>query len=105
MVPYQKSIVGCFTSIFVLMQVLSNAHAWSHHDDFHCLAKNEYHFHQHEHSCTLCDYAVQVIDSAKFEEISIQSPFAFNRHTICALPEGFRQHLNYTFPERGPPLV
>lgn len=42
--------------IITIPILIQSIHEYQHHDEEHCLEKNEQHFHVAEHHCSICDY-------------------------------------------------
>jgi hypothetical protein len=97
-----------YLSIFFLFLLLfplaeKSIHGLEHQKDIHCTAI-EKHFHEQEHSCSICDFTL--IDSNVFPEKQVAFLIAIQNFSF--LP--FSQKLNIpheysNLPSRGPPTI
>jgi hypothetical protein len=55
---FKKLFAIFFLLVLFFPLVEKSFHELNHLDDFHCTDKSVLHFHQSEHSCSLCDYQV-----------------------------------------------
>jgi hypothetical protein len=90
--------------LFLFPQLEKGIHDWHHGNDNHCKTKQEYHFHEEEHSCSLCDYSIPLIKNSIIEQ--------FNIITRVYTPYNFTYTEHFTFsdtgtllPPRAPPTV
>lgn len=100
---FKKYLSILFLLIFLFPIVEKQIHEFEHRDDVHCSAADK-HFHELEHSCSLCDQTI--IDSTyplatDFQLIISFQPFLFHPfvESIHA-PDAF-QYL----PARAPPIA
>jgi hypothetical protein len=95
------SIIFLFLFLFPLVE--KEIHAIEHADDVHCSASDK-HFHELEHSCSICDYtfssSADLISPLCFAVDNGKS-FVFNPFIV----EHVSIEFNYLLPSRAPPVV
>ena len=90
--------------LFLLPQIEKGIHDWHHRKDTHCSVKNETHFHEQEHSCTICDYTIPAVN----EPADTYYSFLLSVRSICYsfYSESFSiSETHYQLPPRAPPIV
>lgn len=102
-----KVLLKNISSIFLLFLFLfplveKEMHALEHADDFHCSSVDK-HFHELEHSCSLCDYTMPAtLGSANnsFHVVFNEQIILFNLYTDCInIPTAYQD-----IPSRAPPI-
>lgn len=90
--------------LFLIPQVESSFHSFSHRNDSHCTSNTQQHFHQEEHVCSICDFNIPIAYTATEQEfeISLLSQVStyvdFNESPV--LSNGAQR-----FSPRAPPLA
>ena len=94
------SIIFLFLFLFPLVE--KEIHAIEHADDVHCSASDK-HFHELEHSCSICDYTMPAaLGSANnsFHVVFNEQIISFNLYTDCInIPTAYQD-----IPSRAPPI-
>jgi hypothetical protein len=91
-----------FLLLFLFPLVEKQLHAMEHADDIHCNATDK-HFHEAEHSCSICDYTFSDTPS------ELKAEYSFFLSTINFEYIGFHPILNsgsetLLLPSRAPPI-
>jgi hypothetical protein len=99
---FKRFLAVFLLGLFLFPLVEKQVHAFEHADEFHCNSTDQ-HFHDVEHSCSICDYtfsdsnptAVSAFSSLLITSKEEFSTFCESKHT----PSAFRD-----LPSRAPPL-
>ncbi len=103
-----KEILNRYCSIALLLLFLfplveKEIHAMEHMNDFHCTATDK-HFHEQEHTCSLCDYSVpdsNELEISYYQFSTYGKNISFDLYTTCLhTPSPFQD-----IPSRGPPII
>ncbi|MBN8694948.1 MAG: hypothetical protein J0L87_00335 [Bacteroidetes bacterium] len=95
------SIALLFLFLFPLVE--KEMHTLEHMDDFHCTSSDK-HFHEQEHSCSLCDYSVpdsNELEIAYYQFRSFGKIISFDLFTSSVHSPSSYQDI----PSRAPPVV
>jgi hypothetical protein len=102
-----KVLLKNISSIFLLFLFLfplveKEMHALEHADDFHCSSVDK-HFHELEHSCSICDYTIPATlgsSNNSFHFVFNEQIISFNLYTDCInIPTAYQD-----IPSRAPPI-
>ena len=96
-----SSILLLFLFLFPLVE--KEVHALEHTDDVHCSSVDK-HFHEIEHSCSICDYSVPDSNEpslVNFSFRSFSSNFVYEYSTKQLLAVPVFSYL----PARAPPVI
>ncbi len=100
---FRKYISISLLALFLFPLIEKEIHTLEHVDSFHCKASDK-HFHELEHTCSICDFIVPVtiVPSEPGYDFSIfvssSLLFFFDKTEIISAPE-------YFVSLRGPPVV
>lgn len=89
-------------AVFAFPFIQKEIHSLEHSDEVHCTTKTEKHFHEQEHSCSVCDFTMPASESVKEPAGTVA-----NDSTLFTY-SGLTQQLVYFFVEqfflqRAPP--
>ncbi|MGQ0827798.1 MAG: hypothetical protein ACT4ON_05335 [Bacteroidota bacterium] len=87
--------------LFLFPLVEKNVHAFEHYDEVHCNSTDK-HFHELEHTCSLCDFTITESYSAESDYQLIISAKQFLFHPFIEsvnTPHAFQD-----LPARAPPV-
>jgi len=92
-----------FLFLFLFPQVEKEIHAFEHLDDVHCTATDK-HFHELEHTCSICDYTHSNSTESpqnNYKVILVENNYYYNLYTPSVnIPHSFQD-----IPTRAPPVV
>lgn len=99
-----KKYLSLFCLIAFLFPVVeTNVHAFEHRLDIHCDATDK-HFHESEHSCSLCEFTIT--DSNSPAENTTQPVIFFQSFLFNPFTEGTNTPPTFQdLPARAPPVV
>lgn len=89
--------------LFVYPYIEKGIHDWEHADDLHCIASTM-HFHEAEHSCSVCDYITPVSTQPSAIYFSL-SATVFEELVISYTAAGIVSAPDYFFSLRAPPAL
>jgi hypothetical protein len=95
------SIIFLFLFLFPLVE--KEMHALEHADDVHCSASDK-HFHELEHSCSICDYSVPDSNEPAQELFSFVAPIIHFTY-ISQNEDDLASSRFYYLPSRAPPII
>jgi hypothetical protein len=90
--------------LFVFPQIEKEIHSLKHSNDAHCLVKSEFHFHEKEHSCSLCDYTNNLSNSPEITSYKILLTTHSTSYQLYTTQVNLTQP-DYQFPLRAPPAI
>jgi hypothetical protein len=99
----KKYISFFFLFLFLFPTIEKQIHAWEHSADEHCTSTSK-HFHNLEHSCSICDFTITDSNAAPETEVQFvisSKPFLFHSffesvNTLAAFQD---------LPSRAPPIA
>jgi hypothetical protein len=92
-----------FLFLFLFPMVEKQLHALAHADEVHCSA-DEKHFHELEHSCSICDF--NLTDSPTLTSVSYSFIIIEVENTYDTFIEGVNTSLRVVhLPARAPPIA
>jgi hypothetical protein len=101
---HKKYLVAFLLFLLIFPQIEKGIHALRHMHDDHCRVVGEFHFHEKEHSCSLCDYSNTISNSPEllnytaFLTAHSTSYQLYSNQVILTLPE-------YQFSLKAPPAI
>jgi hypothetical protein len=87
--------------LFPLAQI--EVHAFAHQNDFHCDSK-DFHLHEAEHHCSLCDYVPTSSDKPDSFIFEVVQSY-FTEHKFSQYQSVAIECYQFNFCLRGPPTV
>jgi len=103
----QKQLKKYFSFLFLLLflfpMVEKQLHAFEHRDEAHCSATDK-HFHELEHSCSICDFTATDSGTGTenhFSFVIAETSYAYNPFTYYVNGGSPLIHL----PSRAPPIA
>lgn len=99
-----KYIAFFLLFLFVFPQIEKEIHAWEHADDAHCRVVGKFHFHEKEHSCSLCDYNTSLSNSPGIVNYRIFLTAHSTAYQLYTAQVSLTKP-DYQFPLRAPPIV
>jgi hypothetical protein len=100
---FKKYIASFFLFLFLVPTIEKELHAFEHKDDLHCTS-NDKHFHEQEHTCSVCDFNCSSSSSIPVSEVQFilsSKQFSFNSFSENV-------YIVKTFsslPARAPPIA
>ena len=103
MISFRKYSALLLLALFVYPYIEKGIHDLEHADDFHCTSSTK-HFHEGEHSCSICDYITPDSTEPSALHFSL-SATVFEELIISYTISGIISAPDYFFSLRAPPAL
>ncbi len=101
---FRRTFATFLIVIFLLPQVEKAVHDFEHRNDFHCNAADT-HFHQTEHHCSICDFAIPLLTDFQWPQFTLENNVIFHKQLYTNLAVVYVSFPDYFFSLRAPPTV